>query len=119
MWSAFGRKLCPLRWERLYLGSPDDALMDQLFYLRLLLAALIILAVWNLMGKDDLLEPVGDWLEKHAPYWGKPIGLCPPCMSSVYGTATWFLTGGDWMWWIPFVLALSGTMVLVSRNLLK
>jgi hypothetical protein len=89
------------------------------FYIRLLLAALIILAVWNLMGRDDLLEPVGDWLEKHMPYWGKPLGLCPNCMASVYGTATWFLTGGDFIWWIPFVLALSGAMVLVSRNFLK
>lgn len=93
--------------------------MDQLFYIRLLLAALIIIAVWNLMGKGDLLEFVGDWLEKHAPYWGKPLGLCPNCMASVYGSATWYLTGGDFIWWVPFVLALSGAMVLVSRNLLK
>lgn len=93
--------------------------MNSDFYVRLLLAALIILAVWNLMGKDDLLEPVGDWLEKHMPYWGKPLGLCPNCMASVYGSAVWFATGGDWLWWVPFVLALSGAMVLVSRNLLK
>jgi hypothetical protein len=93
--------------------------MTQDFYIRLLLAALIILAVWNLMGKDDLLEPVGDWLEKNMPYWGKPLGLCPPCMASTYGTTTWFFTGGELIWAPAFVLALSGAMVLVSRNLLK
>jgi len=88
------------------------------FYLRLLLSALVILAVWNLLGKGDLLESVGDWLEKHAPYWGKPLGLCPPCMASVYGTAVWFSTGGTLLWWPVFVLALSGFMVIIAKTIL-
>lgn len=92
--------------------------MDGVFYLRLLLASLIIVGCWNLFGKDELLGFAGDWLVKHAPHWGKPIGLCPACMASVYGSTIWFLTGGDVMWWVPFVLALSGTMVIVGKKLL-
>lgn len=93
--------------------------MNADFWLQLALAGLVILGIWNAMGKGDILSFVGDWLEKHAPHWGKPIGLCPPCMSSVWGSAVWFLTGGGWWEWPFFVLALSGAMVLVSRNLLK
>jgi len=92
--------------------------MNSLFYIRLLLAALVILAVWNAMGRGEILEAVGDWLEKHAPKWGKPFGLCPPCMASVYGSAIWFITGGDLLMWPLFVLALSGLMVIISKTIL-
>lgn len=93
--------------------------MDSSFYLRLLLASLVILAVWNALGKGQIFDALGEKMEDWPPWLGKPFGLCPPCMSSVYGSAVWFLTGGDWIWWTPFVLALSGALVLISRNLLK
>jgi len=93
--------------------------MDGPFYLRMLLSALVIIAVWNLMGPGELLGFVGNWMEKNAPYYGKPLGLCPPCCASTYGSFLWFFTGGDLFMWLPFVLALSGAMVLISRNLLK
>lgn len=92
--------------------------MDGPFYLRMLLAALVIVGVWNLFGKGELLGFAGNWLEKHAPYWGKPLGLCPPCMASVYGAAVWFVTGGEWTGVFIFILALSGALVIVSRKLL-
>lgn len=89
------------------------------FYLRLLLASLVILAVWNALGKGQILDALGEKMEDWPAWLGKPLGLCPPCMSSVYGTATWFLTGGEWQGVFLFVLALSGGLVLISRNLLK
>lgn len=88
------------------------------FYLRLLLAALIIVGCWNLFGPGELLGFAGKWMEKKMPRWGKPLGLCPACMASVYGTAVWFLTGGDWIWLFPFMLALSGLLVMVGKKLL-
>lgn len=88
------------------------------FYIRMLLAALVIIGVWNLFGKGELLGFAGNWLEKHAPHWGKPLGLCPACMSSVYGSTVWFATGGDVWMWAPFVLALSGALVIVGKRLL-
>jgi len=93
--------------------------MNQDFWLRLAFSSLLIVGVWNAFGKGMILDKAGDWLEKTSPWIGKPFGLCPPCMASVYGTACWFGTGGGWLWWIPFVLALSGTMKLITVNLLK
>lgn len=92
--------------------------MNADFYIRLLLAALVIVGAWNLFAPDELLGFAGKWLEKHTPHWGKPLGLCPACMSSVYGSAVWFGTGGDWIWLPTFVLALSGLMVIIGKKLL-
>ncbi len=89
------------------------------FWLRMMVASLIIIGVWNLFSPGMLLGKFGDWLLEHAPFVGKPLGLCPPCCASVYGTAVWFSTGGDWVWWVPFVLALSGFLRLVAGNLLR
>lgn len=91
--------------------------MNADFWLRMALAALVIIGIWNALGKDQVLDALGGWLEER--WYGKPLGLCPPCAASVYGTAVWFATGGDWQGWIPFVLALSGAMVLIARNLLR
>lgn len=87
------------------------------FWLRIVLASAIILAIWNSLAKGQLLEKVGDFLEDR--WYGKPLGLCPPCAASVYGTGVWFLTGGRWTEWPIFILALSGVLVIVSRNLLR
>lgn len=92
-------------------------LMTADFYIRLLLAALVIVGVWNALGEGMVLDRVGAFLEKK--WYGKPLGLCPPCAASVYGTAIWFLTGGHWTGLPVFILALSGLMVIVSRNFLK
>jgi len=89
------------------------------FWLRLALAALVILGVWNAFGPGMILSRAGDWFERHAPTLGKPIGLCPPCMASLHGTWVWLITGGHWTCIPIFILALSGLMVLIARNLLK
>lgn len=89
------------------------------FWLRIALAAAIIIGIWNLFAPGMLLSAVGDWLEKRAPNIGKPIGLCPPCMASAHGTWIWLIAGGHWSGVPIFCLALSGVMVLIVRNLLK
>ena len=88
------------------------------FYIRLALAALVIVGIWNAFAPDMILGKVGNWLEKH-PWIGKPMGLCPPCMASIWGTMIWFVTGGEWQGIFVFVLALSGLMKLIAHNLLK
>lgn len=91
------------------------------FFIRLALAALIIVGVWTAFGKGMILGWLGDILERRLPdVFNKPIFACPPCMASTYGTAVWFLTGGEAsFWWIAFVLALSGAMKLITQNFLR
>lgn len=87
------------------------------FFPRLLIATLVILGIWNATGPGMILERVGNWLERAPKWFSKPIGLCPPCMAGVHGTWIWFFLGGDWKLWPIFVLALSGLMVLIVKNL--
>ena len=90
--------------------------MDADFYIRLLLAALVIVAIWNALDRGEVLGFIGKRLE--GKWWGKPLGMCPPCAASVHGTWLWLLTGGEWTGIPIFVLALSGLMVIVTRRLL-
>lgn len=91
------------------------------FWLRIPLAALIILAIAFIFEKEELLGWLGDRLMKRIPvYYLKPFFLCVICMASVWGTAVWFATGGTLtLWWPAFCLALCGVMRLISENLLK
>lgn len=91
------------------------------FWLRLALAALIIVGIWTAFGKGMILGWLGDIFERRLPEaLCKPLFECPPCMASTYGSAVWLLTGGSVdLWWIAFVLALSGAMKLCAGNLLR
>ncbi len=89
------------------------------FWLRIALSTLVILGIWNALDPEMILAPVGRWLERRPAWFSKPMGLCLPCMASTYGTAMWFLTGGDWRGLPTFVLALSGALVIVVRKLLN
>lgn len=89
------------------------------FWLRLAVASLVIIGVWNAFGKGQILDALGERMERWPAWLSKPMGLCPPCMSSTYGTAVWFILGGDAYAWPLFVLALSGAMVLIAKNMLR
>ncbi len=90
------------------------------FLLRLLIGCLIIVGVWGAFAKGELLGWFGDRLERRFPEVVlKPIFLCPPCMASLWGSTVWFIFGGDLIFWVPFVLALSGLNRIVAGNLLK
>lgn len=85
------------------------------FWLRLVLAALMILGIWTIFLPDMLLGRVGDDLERrYGEFVCKPMISCPQCMSSFHGTLIWFLTGGSWTWWVPFVLALCGFLKILT-----
>lgn len=93
--------------------------MNPDFWLRLAVASLVIIGIWNAFGPGMILSRAGDWFEKHAPTLGKPIGLCPPCMASLHGTWIWLVTGGRWIELPIFILALSGAMVLITKTFLR
>lgn len=88
------------------------------FWLRLAFASLLIFGIWALFETGMILGWLGDALWKRWPEaFSKPIFACPPCMSSVWGTGVWFLTGGDVFWWPYFCIALCGLNRILSSNL--
>lgn len=90
------------------------------FWLRLFMGMLIILGVWGAFGKGMILGWLGDRLEARYPeFLLKPIFLCVCCMASVWGSAVWFLTGGDFFYWPFYVVALSGLMKLIPVSFIE
>lgn len=97
-----------------------EAGMNAEFWIRIALGALLILGVWNAFGKGQILGSLGDWLEdRFPPKLLKPLFTCVLCMPSVWGSAVWFLTGGDWFYWMFYVIALSGLMKLIPMSLIE
>ena len=91
------------------------------FWLRMSVAVPLIIGVWTLFGKGMLLGWLGDIWDRRLPeVLQKPLYSCPPCMSSVWGSAVWFLLGGGFeVMWTVFCLALCGILKLIAHNLLK
>lgn len=88
--------------------------MNTDFWSRIMLAALVIIGVWTAFQRGMVFAKGGDWLYQASQLIYKPAVGCPPCMASVWGTAVWFYTGGEWAMWPWFVLALAGVMKLVT-----
>lgn len=93
------------------------------FWLRLALASLVIVAIWNAVSPGMIGEFLWKRLDPQGypkrQWFAKPLALCPPCMASVHGSWLWMLTGGHWTDLPLFVLALSGALVIVTRRLLS
>jgi len=80
--------------------------------------ASVIIGVNFATKPDQILGFVGEAVERLTPEWiSKPTLLCPPCMSSVWGTAIWWTVGfaylplslSERLWQWPFyILALCG-----------
>lgn len=90
------------------------------FWIRLPLAVFIIVGIWTLFLEGMLLGWLGDFFHKTLPVFiQKPLYDCPPCMSSIWGTTIWFASGGDFIFWVPFCLALCGLLKILAHNLLR
>lgn len=90
--------------------------MNLFFWQTLLGTALIIVAVHNLFGPGELFGWLGDIFDRRLPKaLQKPIYTCMPCQASIYGTATWLYLQGPLELYVPFILALSGLMKIVSQ----
>lgn len=90
---------------------------------RLPLAILVIIGAWTTTREGMVFQKPADWLT----YWlGRktvmPLFGCHVCMSSVWGTAIWWITGGPWLpVWQPvfFLLALCGSLKLIAETILR
>ncbi len=90
------------------------------FLLRLSIACLICIGIWNAFAPGMIFGRLGDVWDRRFPEWvSKPLYGCLPCMASLHGTWIWFFAGGDLTWWSPFVLALSGLNRIIAHNFLK
>lgn len=90
------------------------------FLIQIVIGCLVITGAWAACGSGMVLEPIADALEAILPRWFcKPLFVCPACMSSAWGTAVWFFTGGDVSHWPLYVFALCGAMHLISIHLLS
>lgn len=89
------------------------------FWIRLPLASVIIIGIWVSFEPKMIFSFMADWFHKWLPVMlQKPLYDCPACMSSIWGSIIWFSTGGDLIWWVPFVFALCGLNRIVSAKLL-
>lgn len=104
----------------------------------LIINSLIIWGVYASIQEDMIFEKIGNWIRGHKivslpgkkdyekvdnlPSWiKKPLGVCPVCMASVYGTPVfWFMYLIDYIqydyiiiFYICYVFALSGLNYLI------
>lgn len=57
---------------------------------------------------------------KFVLYIFKPIFLCPMCMSSTWGTAVYFLSGGTcWVEWIISIVAACGLTTVLFKSIMN
>jgi len=95
-------------------------MMPPCFWPRVIMACLICVGIWKVFEPKMILGKLGDFLNAWLPKWiVAPLFDCPPCMSSIWGTTIWFLTGGDFFWWPAFVFALCGLNTLVTIEILN
>lgn len=90
-----------------------------LYLQMLVLNFLLIMGLWKVFQKDEVFGFIGDFVNGLlGQHWSKPFVDCPPCMSSVWGTAFFFGSGMyHWIPWflLPFhVLALCGLGTIVT-----
>lgn len=87
------------------------------FWLTLAFGVLWIAGVWTAFRPGMLLGNIADTIEAGLKAWfgheqgeyiTKPLFRCPPCMASLHGSYVWFVAGGDWWMWFPFVICLCG-----------
>ena len=93
--------------------------MNADFWLRMAVAILWIIGVWNAFKKGMIFGTWGDWLYDWNEIVSKPIFACPPCMASLHGILIWGATGGEWPLLLPFIVCLSGAMKILTSTLLR
>jgi len=66
-----------------------------------------------------IINAIGPRFEAVIPYVLKPLCDCTPCMATIYGTASFFITGGadNLLLWPVWVFCLAGFNYLISKNL--
>lgn len=100
-------------------ACPDAVNMNISDYIcALFINLFILLGVWTIFRPGMIFGAVGDIISKKAPEWvTMPTINCPKCMSSVQGTAFFWLSSIHvhlpWWTWPFHVLALCGLTTIV------
>lgn len=77
----------------------------------------VVIGVFFATKSDQILGFAGDAVRLLPEWIHKPVLSCPPCMSSVWGTAIWFSMGFTYVplslfdrlfYWPFYILALCG-----------
>lgn len=83
----------------------------------IIILSLMIWGVAALFTEGMLLEKAGAAIEQSKYRWFfKPLVLCPPCMSSVWGTAASLYLGCDVAHWFTLVFATAGLNYLIANK---
>lgn len=79
-----------------------------------LINILVIFGIYVIFSERMLLSPVREYLVARInKKYLKPFILCPPCMSSIWGTVGFFFTDYP-IWGLPiYVLSLCGAIYLI------
>lgn len=90
------------------------------FLLHALLTSFAIVGLHTTAEEGMVFEKPADWLYNHLPKWlGKPLIGCPPCMASIWGTASFVFLHppvANWMYlgaWLFFILTVCGMNNLI------
>lgn len=86
-------------------------------FIVLLLSIGWIWGIKALFSENMLLESVGDWIRSISPSWvRKPLIDCPPCMSSLHGTAIYWILYPEGVWyWFFFLIVLCGMNFIIKE----
>jgi len=87
----------------------------------IIILSLVIWGVASLFDEDMLLWFIGRQIERLQPGdWRKvvlkPVILCPPCMSSIWGTATALYMGYGIIQWLVLVFAVAGLNYIIANK---
>jgi len=96
-----------------------ETYLVQTYLWSIIVNELLILGIWTLLRPGMLLGPIGDWLELRLPEMvTKPLFVCVPCMSSVWGLLfyfnSWLHVYLPWYGFIPHCIALCGLGAFVK-----
>lgn len=81
------------------------------------LMALVAGGAHTAMLEGMILERLGKLFAKMPAFLHKPTHTCPPCMVSLWGTATWFAVGGFSLWYLPLhIFAACGLAAYLNRE---
>lgn len=89
------------------------------FFVYLFIGVFWIWGINCLFSYGYIFEPIGMILERLIGSWAcKPIFHCPPCMSSLHGTAIFFIfVDLHWHYSFLFVVCLTGINFIIKEYL--
>lgn len=86
------------------------------FLINLIPVSLCIWGIHILFQEGHIFEQLGDWMDEKLPEGlNKPLWACPVCMSSIWGTAGYFILGLHYHYFFPFIFCLCGLNTIILK----